>query len=113
MLNHSPNQGLPETIRVRVQRGFRGLINGRFAIANPGDVVEVPRALAMEMRGSGRAVMSDEPLVTQKDYLPERKKPQARAKADPVQAQLIALTTVVEGLQKTIESLAAVGGAKK
>lgn len=66
--------GLPEVIRVKAQRGFRGLVNGRFGVANPGDVVDVPRDLAMELRGAQKAYMVDEELKTQANFVPERKR---------------------------------------
>lgn len=103
MITQQPNQSLPEIIRVKALRGFRGHINGRFGVANPGDVVEVPRALAMEMRAVGRAVMTAEDLGQQSDYLPERKKPGNAKAADPVQAQLSALTKAIEGMAKVVE----------
>lgn len=100
---HMPNQGLPEIIRVEVIRGFRGTIDGRFSEVAPGDVVEVPRPLAMEMRAAGRALMTDKPLHRQKDYLPERKKA-GNKPSDPVQAQLAAMTKAFEGLAKVVET---------
>ena len=99
----APNQGLPDIIRVKVVRGFRGLIDGQFGVANPGDVVEVPRGLAMEMRGAGRAVMTNDDKHRDPKYLPERKR--AGLPADPVQAQLAAMTKALEGLQKVVEAL--------
>lgn len=101
-----PNQGLPDVIRVQALRGFRGFIDGQFGIANPGDVVEVPRALAMEMRACGRAVMTDKEKHRAKDYLPERKR--NGAPADPMAAQVAALTSAVKAMQ---EGLAAQGKA--
>lgn len=102
----APNQGLPEIIRVRAIRGFRGLIDGQFGVANPGDVVEVPRALAMEMRSCGRAVMTDAEKSRQKDYLPERKRPGAAPK-DPVAAQLTAMTAALTSLKAVVDKLGA------
>jgi hypothetical protein len=101
--NQQPNQALPEVIRVRAQRGFRGPIDGKFSIASPGDVVEVPRALAMELRGAGKAVMTDEDLKRQAGYLPERKK--GGKAADPATLQLKALTDAVTALQKLVTGL--------
>lgn len=104
-----PNQGLPEVVRVRAQRGFRGLINGKFDAASPGDVVDVPRALAMELRGAGKAVMTNEELLVQKGYVPERKK---NKPADPM-TQIEALTSTVHSLAELVKGLVAAGTAKK
>lgn len=105
MLTQAPNQPLPETIRVRAIKGFRGVIDNVFGVASPGDVVHVPRALAMELRGAGKAVMTDEQPKRQDNYLPERKK--GGRSLDPAERQLKALTVAVETLQKAVEALAA------
>jgi len=70
----NPNQALPETIRVEALKGFRAVIAGQFGVANPGDVVEVPLQVAIDLRVAGKAVMTDKDLKRQKDYLPERKR---------------------------------------
>lgn len=74
MLQQQPNQALPETIRVRALKGFYAHVDGRLSVVNPGDVVEVPQALAMELRHASKAVMTDADMKRQKAYLPERKK---------------------------------------
>lgn len=104
------NQGLPDIIRVKVLRGFRGHIDGRFGIAVPGDVVEVPRELALQMRGAHRAVMTEAELKRQTNYLPERKRPENVA-ADPARAQMVAMTKAFEGLSKVVEKLVAAQAA--
>lgn len=74
MLQQNQQSALPETIRVKVQRGFRCWQNGRIAAVNPGDVVEVPRALALEMRGAGKAYMVEDAVNVQANFVPERKR---------------------------------------
>lgn len=105
MLQQQPNQALPEVIRMRALKGFRASINGEFGIVNPGDVVELPRVLAMEMRAANKAVMVDADLKRQKDYLPERKK--AGKAADPVARQLALLTEAVAKLTALVAPAAA------
>lgn len=101
----APNQGLPEIIRVRAIRGFRGVVDGQFGIANPGDVVDVPRALAMEMRACGRALMTNDEKVRNVKYLPERKKPENKALADPVSAQVAAMAKALDALTAVVARL--------
>lgn len=108
----NPN-GLPEIIRVKVIRGFRGEIDGKFGTCAPGDVVDVPRALAIEQRHAGRCVAAtgDEEPKRQLGYLPERKKNPPASPAD----QLAALTAAVANLTKLVAGLvpAPEGGGKK
>jgi len=99
----APNQPLPEVIRVRALKGFRASIGGEFGVVNPGDVVEIPRVLAMEMRAAGKAVMTEDNLKRQKDYLPERKK--EGKSADPVSKQLGLLTEAVAKLTQLVGGL--------
>lgn len=106
-----PNQPLPEVIRVRALRGFRASIDGVLSVVNPGDVVEVPRTLAMEMRAANKAVMTEDPLKRQKDFLPERKK--AGKVADPVGRQLTMLTEAVAALTTLVKGMAAAAPAPK
>lgn len=68
---------LPEQIKVEALKGFRGHVKGAFTIVNPGDVVVVSRALAVELRMANKAVMTDKPERIQENYLPERKRPAA------------------------------------
>ncbi len=103
MQQQAPNQALPEAIRVRAQKGFRAPVDGIFGIVNPGDVVEIPRALAMELRAAGKAVMTEEPLKRQKDYLPERKK--AAKGGDPVAKQLALLSEAVSTLTQLVKGM--------
>lgn len=98
----NPNQALPEIIRVRAQKGFRAHVDGQFGVVNPGDVVEVPRVLAMELRGAQKAVMTDAEKVRQKDYLPARKKNPPK----DVSSQLQVLTETVQGLAAAVAVLA-------
>jgi hypothetical protein len=105
MLQQSPNQPLPETIRVKVLKGFRAHVDGTFGIVNPDDVVDIPRALAFEMRAAGKAVMVDAPLKRQTNYLPARKKDGAKA-ADPVTKQLALLSEAVASLAKLVQGMA-------
>lgn len=65
---------LPDYIRVEALKGFRAHVDGRFAIVNPGDVVEVSRATAIDLRMANKAIMTDKKPNVQKDYLPERKR---------------------------------------
>lgn len=65
---------IPDHVRVRCLRGFRGPVDGRFTNVNPGDVVTVTKELAVELRTANKAVMTQDPLKVQKDYLPERKR---------------------------------------
>lgn len=98
---YNPNQPLPEIIRVKAQKGFYAHIEGKLSIVNPGDVVDIPRQLACEMRAAGKAYMVDEPLKRQKDYLPDYARPE---KADPVSRQLAALTEAVVALTALVAS---------
>jgi hypothetical protein len=95
----APNQALPEIIRVRALKGFRASVNGQFGIVNPGDVVEIPTVLAMEMRAANKAVMVDEDLKRQKAYLPERKKNAVKV-GDP----LVMMAEAVAKLTQLVES---------
>lgn len=101
MIQQQPNQALPETIRVRAQKGFRAHVDGAFGVVNPGDVVDVPRALAMELRASGKAVMTEERKQRQVDYLPERKKNPPKDTA----TQLQVLTETVQALAGAVAAL--------
>lgn len=93
--------GVPEIVRVKALKGFRGLIDGSLGIANPGDVVDVPRDLAAAARFGGKAVMVDPVTekVRQKDYLPERKK---NKPLDPQAAQVAALVDAVNSMQSAL-----------
>lgn len=102
--NPNPNQTLPETIRVKGQKGFYAHIDGKLELVNPGDVVEIPRALAFEMRAAGKAHMVSDPLKRQKDYLPEYAK--AGKGGDAMSRQIAALTDTVAALVKTVGALA-------
>lgn len=104
MNTQNPSQALHETIRVRALKGFRAIVDGQFGIVNPGDVVEIPRTLAMEMRAANKAVMTDAELKRQKDYTPERKK--AARVADPVSRQLALLTEAVATLTTLVKGAA-------
>lgn len=103
MLQQNPNQPLPEVIRMRALKGFRATVDGQFGIVNPGDVVDIPRTLAMEMRAAGKAVMTEEQPKRQKDYLPARKK-EGKA-ADPVSKQLALLSEAVGKLTELVVGL--------
>lgn len=103
MLQQSPNQPLPEMIRVRALKGFRASLDGVFAIVNPGDVVEISRTLAMEMRAANKAVMTEDPVKRQKDFLPERKK--TGKAVDPVGRQLAMLAEAVATLTTLVKSV--------
>ena len=94
MLTQQPNQGLPEIIRVKSQKGFYAPLDGKLELVNPGDVVDIPRALAMEMRGAGKAYMVEEELKRQKNYLPAY----AKTSGDPLGRQLALLTEAVAAL---------------
>lgn len=92
------NQALPEVIRVQAQKGFRAHVEGKFGVVNPGDVVEIPKVLAMELRAAGKAFMTDAELKRQKNYLPERKKQPGGG--DPIARQLALLTEAVAALTR-------------
>lgn len=103
MLPQAPNTALPEIIRVKAQKGFYAPLDGKLELVNPGDVVEIPRALAFEMRAAGKAYMVNDPIKRQKDYKPAYAT--AAGGADPVARQmammaesLAALTKIVSGL---------------
>lgn len=95
-----PNQALPEIIRVRALKGFRAHVNGQFGIVNPGDVVEIPTVLAMEMRAANKAVMTDEDLKRQKSYLPERKK--NGAANDPIALMAAAVSKLTQLIESRL-----------
>ena len=98
MLTQQPNQGLPEIIRVKAQKGFYAPLDGKLELVNPGDVVDIPRPLAMEMRGAGKAFMVDEELKRQKGYLPAY----AKTSGDTIGRQLSLLTEAVAALTKHV-----------
>jgi hypothetical protein len=98
---YNPNQQLPDTIRMKAQKGFYAHIDGKLAIVNPGDVVDIPRQLACDMRAAGKAFMVDEPLKRQAGYMPDYARPE---KADPVSRQLAALTEAVTALTALVAS---------
>lgn len=72
---------IPDMVRVRALKGFRAVVKGQYSIVNPGDVVTVAKATAIDLRQANKAVMTDEPEKVQKDYLPERKRPKTIDKA--------------------------------
>lgn len=79
-------QQIPDMVRVRALKGFRSPVNGVFSVVNPGDVVTVPKAVAVDLRQSNKAVMTTDPETIQKNYLPERKRPKTVEKAAKVNA---------------------------
>lgn len=66
--------GVPDFVKVECLKGFRAHVDGKFTIVNPGDVVTVAKATAIDLRLSQKAVMTDKAERVQKDYLPERKR---------------------------------------
>jgi hypothetical protein len=95
------NAALPEQIRVKAMKGFRAMADGQFGVVNPGDVVVVDRLVALELRAAQKAVMTDEPLKRQKDYVPERKKnarPSDASQIATLSAQVATLTQQVATL---------------
>lgn len=70
---------IPDRVRVRALKGFRAHVNGQFSVVNPGDVVTVDKATAIDLRQSNKAVMTTDAERIQKDYLPERKRIQKAA----------------------------------
>lgn len=72
---------IPEMVRVRAIKGFRAPVKGVFSIVNPGDVVTIPKSVAIDLRQANKAVMTDEAEKTQANFLPERKRPKAASKA--------------------------------
>ena len=103
MQQQQPNQSLPEIIRVKAQKGFYASVEGQFGLVNPGDVVEIPRSLAMELRASGKAHMTDAKLLRQKDFVPDYAK--ADKAVDPVTRQMALLTDAVVALQKLVAAV--------
>lgn len=71
--------GIPDRVNMKALRGFYAPVNGRFMSVNPGDVVEVDKALAVDLRLAKKAVMVSEAPHMNKDYLPARKRPAGRA----------------------------------
>lgn len=69
-----PDSVLADLIRMEALKGFRAPVDGVFGIVNPGDVVEVPRAVAIDLRSANKAIMTEKAVRRQKDYLPERKR---------------------------------------
>ncbi len=112
----NPSAGLPEIIRVQALKGFRGNIDGAFGVASPGDVVDVPRDLAVTLRFGNKAIMVDprKEKVRQANYLPKRK---TEPPTDPQARQIAALTDAVNSMRSAVEAqgeaLKAVLGAKK
>lgn len=106
MLNTNQQGGmaLPEVIRMRALKGFRGVIDGAWGIANPGDVVDVPRDLAMTLRYGEKAVMVEPQTkkVRQENYVPPYKR---APKLDAQAAQLAALTEAVASLKVAMEAI--------
>ena len=77
------NDTIPDHVRVKVLRGFRGPVDGRFQEVKPGEVVTVTRELAIELRQSLKAVVTTDELARHpKGWLPERKRPVAAAGKD-------------------------------
>jgi hypothetical protein len=67
-----PNQGedgtmaldsIPDFIKMKALRGWRGTVDGRFLVIEKGQVVMVAKELAVELRTYGKAVMTEEPLT--------------------------------------------------
>lgn len=94
--------GLPDVIRMRAIKGFRGQVDGQLGIVNPGDVVDVPRDLALTLRYGQKAVMV-EPTTQKKrsgaEWLPERKK---NKPLDPQAQQLAALVDAVSSMKDAV-----------
>jgi len=102
------NDGLPDIVRVRAQKGFRAHVNGQFGVVNVGDVVPVAKTLAYELRAAGKAVMtSDAEHRADPAAIIEsrRQKRLQNAAADPSTKQIAVLTDAVNALQKTVETM--------
>lgn len=70
------NDAIPDHVRVRALKGFRGHVDGRFQEVKPGEVVTVTKELAIDLRQSLKAVMTQDEVVRHpKGWLPERKRP--------------------------------------
>jgi hypothetical protein len=95
---------LPEIIRMRALKGFRGQVDGQWGVVAPGDIVDVSRELAMTLRYGQKAVMV-EPSTEKKraagPWIPERKK---HPQANPQAAQVAALTDAVVALQAAVQT---------
>ena len=65
---------LPDVIRMKALRGFRTQVGGRFSIVNPGDVVEVDKLTAMDLRLANKAISTSDPIKQDASYMPARKR---------------------------------------
>lgn len=88
-------------VRVRALKGFYAVVQGQFGQVNPGDVIDLDRGIARDLANKLQPVAPNEPLVRQKDYLPERKR---NPKPDQV-SELAALRAAVDALTKVVTAL--------
>ena len=79
MAQQPNNAALPDIIRVEALKGFRARVGGRMEIVNPGDVVDVEKETAVDLRMAHKAVMTEKDLKRQSSYLPERKRAALKA----------------------------------
>lgn len=56
-------ENVPDVIKMKALRGWRGMVEGQFRVVEKGQVVNVAKELAVELRTYGKAVMTDEPLT--------------------------------------------------
>lgn len=82
MLQQGMQSDFSQIVKVEAQKSFYFKDGQRMAVANPGDVVEVPLGVAIELRMAQKAHTTDKELQRQKDYLPARKRAQS-AKTAP------------------------------
>lgn len=117
MLQAQANMGLPDVIRVKALKGFRALTkdNNQFTIVRPGDVVEVDRQLAMELRMHRKAVMVNEELKrqTDADVIAAKQAKRQTIPSDPVAAQMATMAAAFERMTKAFEAMASTAPAKK
>jgi hypothetical protein len=74
------NDTIPDHVRMKALKGFRGQVDGRFQEVKPGEIVTVTKELAIDLRQSQKAVMTTEEVLRHpKGWLPERKRPVADA----------------------------------
>jgi hypothetical protein len=117
MLQQSVNtHGLPDLIRVRALKGFRAVADGAFQIVNPGDVVDVSRETAWELRLYNKCVMtSDEKRRTPPEELAKAKAAKREQVKGPMERQFDVLVAAIQRLAAGFEALGSVqalGGKK-
>jgi hypothetical protein len=89
-------------VRVKAHKGFFAVVDGKLGQVNPGDVVDLDRAIARDVVSKIELVAPTTALVRQTNYLPERKR---NPKPTDTGSELAALRASVDALTKTVTLL--------